>query len=520
MDLLLELFSEEIPARMQARAADDLKRLVTDRMVEAGLTYSGGRAFSTPRRLALALSDLPKVTPGTVEERRGPRTDAPEKALDGFLRSTGLTRDDLEVRDDKKGQVYFATIRRPGRPAAEVVAEAVTHAVRNFPWPKSMRWGAGSLRWVRPLHSILCILTDEAGAEIVPFDIDGIRAGDSTRGHRFLSPGEIRVTGFEDYAHKLEQAHVVLDAEERARRIETDAQHLAFARGLEIVPDPGLLAEVAGLVEWPVALMGRIGEDFLDLPPEVLQTSMREHQKFFSVRDKAGGDGAGRITHFVTIANITAPDGGKAILAGNGRVLAARLSDAKFFWENDLRTVREIGMEGMAKPLESVTFHAKLGTQAERVRRIEALAREIAPKVGAQPDLAAEAARICQGRPRLRDGLRVPRAAGHDGPLLCRSRRPRQRRARSLRGTLPPPRPLRRRADRPRQHRRGAGRQAGHADRLLGHRREADRQQGPVCAEAGGAGGDPDRARERSASPIARALRRGRSTLLGRQRQQ
>ena len=392
MDLLLELFSEEIPARMQARAADDLRRLVTDRIVEAGLTYSAGRAFATPRRLALALEGLPRMTPATVEERRGPRTDAPAKALEGFLRSTGLTRDQLEVRDDKKGQVYFAAIRRPGRPAAEVVAEAVEHAVRSFPWPKSMRWGAGSLRWVRPLHSILCVLSDEAGAEVVPLEIDGIRASDTTHGHRFMAPGEIRVSGFEDYVAKLEAAHVILDPQARAERIEHDARQLAFARGLKVVPDPALLAEVSGLVEWPVALMGEIGAGFLDLPPEVLQTSMREHQKFFSVRDPR----TGRIGHFVTVANIAAPDGGRAILAGNARVLTARLSDARYFWENDLRTVREVGLEGMAKPLDSVTFHAKLGTQAERVRRIEALAREIAPAVGADPDLAAKAASVAK----------------------------------------------------------------------------------------------------------------------------
>ncbi len=350
-------------------------------------------AAPSRRRAAwqLALSDLPKMTPETVEERRGPRTDAPEKALGGFLRSTGLSRDDLQVRDDKKGQVYFAAIRRPGRPAAEVVAEAVEHAVRSFPWPKSMRWGAGSLRWVRPLHSILCLLSDEAGVEVVPVEIDGIRAFDTTRGHRFMSPDPIRVTGFEDYVAKLEAAHVILDPQARAERIEHDAQQLAFAQGLEVVPDPGLLAEVAGLVEWPVTLMGSIGADFLDLPAEVLQTSMREHQKFFSVRDRTG-----RIGHFVTVANIEAPDGGKAILAGNGRVLAARLSDAKFFWENDLRAVHDVGLEGMAKPLESVTFHAKLGSQADRIRRIEALAREIAPAVGADPDLAAQAARVAK----------------------------------------------------------------------------------------------------------------------------
>src|SRR5690625_508683 len=395
MDLLLELFSEEIPARMQDRAARDLRRLMTAALGEAGLTHKGGRAFSTPRRLVLALTGLSRTTREKTEERRGPRVDAPEKVIEGFLRSTGLSREQLEIRDDKKGQVYFATIHHKGRPAAEIVAEAVRDVIHDFPWPKSMRWGAGNLRWVRPLHSILCILSDEEGARVVPIEIEGLVSGDTTRGHRFKAPDPFRVTGFEDYAEKLEAAFVVLDAEERARRIEADAATLAFAQGLEIVPDPALLAEVAGLVEWPVALMGEIGEEFLDLPPEVLRESMRGHQKFFSAREPK----TGRITHFVTIANIDAPDGGKAILEGNGRVLSARLADAAFFWERDLRIVKDRGMEGleeMAKPLDSTIFHAKLGTQGERVERIAALAREIAPKVGADPDQAEQAARIAK----------------------------------------------------------------------------------------------------------------------------
>ena len=392
-DLLLELFSEEIPARMQARAAQDLKRLVTDHMVEAGLTYSGGHAFATPRRLTLALSDLPAETPDSVEERKGPRVDAPEKALEGFLRSTGLTRDDLEARDDKKGQVWFATIRRAGRPAEEVIAQAVENAVHNFPWPKSMRWGSGALRWVRPLHSILCILTDEAGARTVEFEIDGIAAGNTTRGHRFHAPDPFTVTSFEDYAQKLEAAFVVLDPSDRMARIHTDATNLAFAQGLQLVEDNGLLAEVAGLVEWPVALMGPISEQFLDLPPEVLQTSMKEHQKFFSVRNPASG----RIERFITVANTQTADDGATILAGNLKVLNARLSDAKFFWENDLRTVERGGMEALSAPLANVTFHAKLGTQAQRIARMRSLVDDVAPFV---PDLdqakAQRAAQICK----------------------------------------------------------------------------------------------------------------------------
>jgi len=391
-DLLLELFCEEIPARMQARAADDLKKLVTDRLVKAGLTYSEASAFATPRRLCLHLTGLPAETGASREERKGPRIDAPEKALEGFLHATGLTRDQLEARDDKNGQVWFTVIEKPGRSSADVIAEAVTATVRNFPWPKSMRWGSGSLRWVRPLHSILCILSDEHGAEVVPFAIDGLEAGDTTEGHRFMGPGRFQVRDFEDYVHKLKGAHAILDPAERAAQIAHDAQQLAFAQGLELVEDKGLLAEVAGLVEWPVVLMGEIGTEFLDLPPEVLQTSMKEHQKFFSVRKPQ----TGRIEHFITVANVEIPDHGATILAGNTRVLGARLTDARFFWDNDLRVIHAGGMELMAKPLENVVFHAKLGTQGERIERIAALAREIAPKVGANPDHAELAARIAK----------------------------------------------------------------------------------------------------------------------------
>jgi len=427
-DLLLELFSEEIPARMQARAADDLKARVTGALVEAGLTYAGARGFVTPRRLVLTVQGLPGESPTLREERKGPRTDAPEKALEGFLRATGLTKDQLEARDDKKGQVWFATIERPGRPAARIVAEVVEDAVRHFPWPKSMRWGAGSLRWVRPLHAILCILSDEAGSEVVDLEIDGIRASDRTRGHRFMAPDAFAVADFDDYAAKLRKAKVILESEERADHIWVEAHNMAFAQGLEVVEDKGLLAEVAGLVEWPVVLMGEIGGSFLDLPPEVLRTSMKEHQKFFSVRDPKSG----RIVKFVTVANRETADDGATILAGNRKVLAARLADAKFFWENDLRTVRETGLEGMAAPLAEVTFHNRLGTQADRIERIAALAREIAPQVGALPDLAAEAARIAKADlasemvyefPELQGimGRYYALAAGHDDgvPEAC-----------------------------------------------------------------------------------------------------
>lgn len=390
-DLLLELFSEEIPARMQKRASEDLKKLVTDGLVEAGLTYESAGAFVTPRRLCLSVVGLTDRSPDLKEERKGPRVDAPEKAIEGFLRGAGVSKDQLEVRDEKKGQVYFALIEKPGRDAADIIADLVPNVVRNFPWPKSMRWGAGPLKWVRPLHSILCILHNEEGAEVVPFDVDGIASGETTQGHRFHAPDAFRVTSFVQYQAELAKAHVVLDAEERAAAIWNDATNGAFALGLEVVEDKGLLAEVAGLVEWPVVLMGDIAEDFLGLPPEVLQTSMKEHQKFFSVRNPK----TDRIEKFVTVANRETIDNGATILAGNQKVLFARLSDAKFFWENDLRVAKSGGAEWVEK-LANVTFHNKLGSQAERIDRIAELAREIAPVVGADADAAEEAARFAK----------------------------------------------------------------------------------------------------------------------------
>ncbi|MDQ2093509.1 glycine--tRNA ligase subunit beta [Rhodalgimonas zhirmunskyi] len=390
-DLLIELLSEEIPARMQTRAAEDLKKRMTDALVEAGLTYAGAEAFSTPRRLTLAVHDLLAQSPDTREERKGPRADAPEKAIEGFLRGAGVARDALEERETPKGNVLFAVIEKKGRPAAEIVAETLETTIRNFPWPKSMRWGSGSLRWVRPLHSILCILSDEQGTTTVPLDIDGIEAGNVTRGHRFMGGAPFAVNGFDDYEAKLKRDHVILSPAERADHIAQDAQNLAFAAGLELVEDKGLLAEVAGLVEWPVVLMGEIGEDFLALPPEVLQTSMKEHQKFFSVRNPK----TGRIERFITVANIETKDNGATILAGNQKVLAARLSDAKFFWENDLRVARA-GMGEWLEKLENVTFERQLGTQAMRIARIARLARALAPVTGADPDMAEQAARVAK----------------------------------------------------------------------------------------------------------------------------
>ncbi|MCV2887090.1 glycine--tRNA ligase subunit beta [Ruegeria aquimaris] len=424
-DLLIELFSEEIPARMQARAGEDLKKRITDGLVEAGLTYAHAAALTTPRRLTLAVEGLLDASPTLREERKGPKVGAPEQAVEGFLRGAGITRDQLEERETPKGAIYFATVEKPGRPAAAIVAEVLEDTIRNFPWPKSMRWGAGSLRWVRPLQSILCILTTEAGAEVVPLDIDGITAGDSTAGHRFMAPARFSVTSFEDYQAKLKRAFVVLGPAERAEHIWNDAQNLAFAAGLELVEDKGLLAEVAGLVEWPVVLMGQIGAEFLDLPAEVLQTSMREHQKFFSVRNPK----TGRIERFVTVANRETADNGATILAGNQKVLSARLADAKFFWDNDLRVARA-GMSDWTDALENVTFHNKLGSQGDRIRRIAALARDLAPIVGADATQAEQAATLAKADlssemvfefPELQGlmGRYYIEAAGHDATIAA-----------------------------------------------------------------------------------------------------
>ena len=390
-DLLIELFSEEIPAGLQAPAAENLKKLMTNGMVEAGLNYASIAAFHTPRRLTLAVEGLLDASPTVQEERKGPKVGAPEQAIQGFLRVAGLTMADLEIRDDKKGQVYFAKISKPGRPAAEIVAEVLEATIWNFPWPKSMRWGTGSLRWVRPLQSILCLLSNEAETQIVPLQVDGIVAGNTTKGHRFMAPDAFTVSGFDDYETKLKRANVVLRADERSAAIWQEATNQAFAVGQKVVEDVGLLAEVSGLVEWPVVLLGQIDNEFLDLPPEVLKTSMKEHQKFFSVSNPK----TGRIERFITVANIETADQGSTILKGNQKVLAARLADAKFFWENDLR-VAKAGMVKWTVSLENVTFHNKLGSQSARIKRIAAMARALAPLVGADEDVADQAALVAK----------------------------------------------------------------------------------------------------------------------------
>ncbi|WP_019904908.1 glycine--tRNA ligase subunit beta [Methylobacterium sp. 77] len=396
-DLLLELRSEEIPARMQRRAAEDLKTLVTDALVERGFLYEGAKAFSTPRRLALHVAGLPPRGKDVREERKGPRVGAPDGAIQGFLKSAGLASLDQAtiVTDPKKGEFYVAVIERAGRDTLDVLAEILPAIIKSFPWPKSMRWGAasaqpGSLRWVRPLQSIVATFGPETETpDTVPFSVDGIVAGTTTYGHRFLAPEAIEVRRFDDYVQALERARVVLDPDRRKDIILHDARDLAFARGLELVEDEGLLDEVAGLVEWPVVLLGTFDPGFLDIPAEAIRATIRANQKCFVLRE-SGTDTLAPA--FILVSNLIASDGGIAITGGNERVVRARLSDAKFFWETD----KGIRLEDRLPKLDSIVFHEKLGTQGERVQRIASLAREIAPLVGADPDLAERAARLAK----------------------------------------------------------------------------------------------------------------------------
>jgi glycyl-tRNA synthetase beta chain len=396
-DLLIELLSEEIPARMQARAADDLRKLVTDKLVSAGLAYEGAKAFATPRRLALAVAGLPARQPDVREEKKGPRVGAPEGAIQGFLKAAGLKsiKDAKVEKDAKKGDFYVAVIERKGRAAIEVIAEIVPEVVKTFPWPKSMRWGAqsakpGALGWVRPLQSIVATFGPETEEpEIVPFAVDGIASGNETRGHRFLAPATFKVKRLDDYAARLEAANVVLDPERRKQMILTDAKNLAFAQGYELVEDEGLLAEVAGLVEWPVVLMGSFEEAFLAIPDEVIRATIRNNQKCFVLRDPST---AKLVNKFILVANTEAIDGGSAIVAGNERVIRARLSDAKFFYETDLKT----RLEDRLPRFEQIVFHEKLGTQAQRIARIESLAGHIAKLIDADIAKTERAARLCK----------------------------------------------------------------------------------------------------------------------------
>lgn len=395
-DLLLELFSEEIPARMQGKAADDLRRMVTDKLVAEGLVYEGAKAFATPRRLALTVHGIPARQPDLKTERRGPKIGAPDAAVQGFLKATGLkSLDEAKIQRDPKGDFYIGLIEKPGRDAIDVLAEILPVIVRTFPWPKSMRWGArsgkpGSLNWVRPLHAITATFgleTEEP--DVVKFSVDSIEAGQTTYGHRFLAPAAISVRRFEDYEAKLLDAKVVLDPERRKDAILTDAKQLAFAQGFELVEDQNLLDEVAGLVEWPVVLMGSFEPEFLATPAEVIRATIRNNQKCFVVSDAKTGKLANK---FILVANIEATDGGKTIIAGNERVIRARLSDAKFFFETDLKTK----LEDRLPKFEQIVFHEKLGTQAERIKRIGRLAAEIAPLVGADVAKSTRAAHLAK----------------------------------------------------------------------------------------------------------------------------
>ncbi|MCI0752386.1 glycine--tRNA ligase subunit beta [Teichococcus vastitatis] len=390
-ELLLELFSEEIPARMQARAAEDLQRLMGEALKGAGLQATGLRTLYGPRRLAL-VAELPEGTAAVQDERRGPRADASGPALEGFLRSTGLAREQLETREVKGTAYFYAVIHRPGRPTPVVLAEIVPSLLRRFPWPKSMRWGGtSSFIWVRPLKRILCLFN---GA-VVPFalangedDGHGLASADQTEGHRILSPAAFAVTGFADYAAQLAERHVVIDPGERARLVRDGVAALAAAEGVEVVPDEGLVAEVAGLVEWPVPLLGRIDDAFMDLPPELMRTTMRVNQRYFALRRPDGS----AAPFFAVVSNIAAHDGGRAVVGGNERVLRARLSDARFFWDLD----RKQALEAYLPKLDSVVFHARLGTQGQRVRRLERLAGWLAGRIGADARLAARAARLAK----------------------------------------------------------------------------------------------------------------------------
>lgn len=396
-DLLLELFSEEIPARMQAKAAEDLRRMVTDKLVAEGLVYEGARAFATPRRLALTVQGIPVRQPDLKEERKGPRVGGPDAAVQGFLKATGLkSLDEATIqKDPKKGDFYVALIEKPGRDAIEVLAEFLPVIVRTFPWPKSMRWGAssakpGALNWVRPLHSIVATFGPETEeVDVIKLDIDGLKVGQTTRGHRFMAPAAFEVRRFDDYVSKLEAAKVVLDPQRRADIILTEAKNLAFAQGLELIEDQGLLDEVSALVEWPVPLMGSFDADYLQIPEEVIRATIRINQKCFVVRD---GKTKKLANKFILVANIEATDGGAAIVHGNQRVIRARLSDAKFFYDTDLKTK----LEDRLYKFDNIVFHEKLGTQAERISRITQLAAELAPLVGADVAKVKRAAQLAK----------------------------------------------------------------------------------------------------------------------------
>jgi len=390
-DLFLELFSEEIPARMQAQAQENLRKLVTDALVERGLVYAGAKAFSTPRRIALSVHGLPARQPDQREEKKGPRVGAPDKAIEGFLKSAGLKSiGEAKVQPDKKGDFYVAVVETKGRPSEDVIAEILPDVVRKFPWPKSMRWGAGELQWVRPLHSMICTFGPETEEpEVVKFEVDGVASGNITFGHRIHAPDKIEARRLDDWMKKLEAAKVVPDRERRKAQILHDAKDLALAQGLELVEDEGLLEEVAGLVEWPVVLLGEFDKAYLDIPGEVIRATIRNNQKCFVLRDGKSGKLANQ---FILVANIEANDGGVAIKAGNARVIRARLADAKFFWDTDRKTRLE---DRLAK-FKTITFHDRLGTQSERIERIALLADQLAPVAKADAAKVEHAVKIAK----------------------------------------------------------------------------------------------------------------------------
>lgn len=381
-EFLLEIFSEEIPARMQQKAADDLKNLVTAKLKDAKLDYTGVVSHVTARRLMLTIAELSDEQPDVSEERRGPRADAPDQAIQGFLRGAGVSREELVEREDKKGTFFYAIINQKGRPAKDVIAEIMPEIIRNFPWPKSQRWGAGSLRWVRPLHSIICIMA----GDVIDFEVEGIHSGNITCGHRFMAPNEIKVADYASYSAALKKAYVVLDREERLAFIKKNANKLAADAGLSIVEDNALLGEVAGLAEYPVVLMGSYDKEFLDVPPEALTSAMRTHQKYFSLIDNQHN----LTNKFVFVSNMKTKDNGAKIIDGNERVLRARLSDTKFFWDQDLKST----LADHLPKLKSIVFHAKLGSVGERVQRLEILSGYIADLIGADREKVKLAAKL------------------------------------------------------------------------------------------------------------------------------
>jgi glycyl-tRNA synthetase beta chain len=389
-ELFLELFSEEIPARMQARASEDLKRLVTDKLKAAGLAFTSAAAYATPRRLALTVDGLPPAQPDVTEEKRGPRVGAPEQAVQGFLKSAGLkSLDQCEKRDTGKGEFWFAVVKKKGVKTAALMPALLTESFAALPWPKSMRWAGHQYRWVRPLHSIVATFDGAPLEGAVDLGGSSVKFGCTTSGHRFLDPSAIKVAGFGDYQTKLREGYVVVDPAERRAAIQVQAANLAAAEGLTVKPDDALLDEVTGLVEWPVALIGRIDEQFMDIPPEVLTTSMRVNQKYFSLLDKSDK----LAPRFIVVANMQTKDGGKAIVAGNERVLRARLSDAKFFWDQD----RKAKLEERVPALKDIVFHAKLGTVADKVSRMQTLGVELVPYVpGADVDQVRSAALLAK----------------------------------------------------------------------------------------------------------------------------